>query len=155
MMKLDKINPQLVLYGAAGLALLFVVYKSTKAVGGAIDTVTGLPGRAINAVTGVADDVAQSVADTWNNVFHSSPDVPAGTTTSPRSKDPDGMTFGEGASGALDPFDMRYYGLQGNQILNAQTNMAGPGGAGFAVGSSGASAAYFSPTNPVGNMTGM
>lgn len=157
MMKLDKMNPQFLLYGAAGLAILFVVYKSTKAVGNGIDAVTSLPGKAIDAVTGLAGDVADSVANAWHtatDIFEGS-SVKAGTTTSPRTVDPAGMTFSQGASTTLDPFDPRYYGLQGNQILNAQTNLAGPGGAGQAVGSSGASAAFFSSTNPVGNMTGM
>lgn len=153
----DKVNPELVLYGAAAIALLYVVYKSTKAVGGAIDSVTSLPGKAVDAAASVWHSAVNTASSAWHtatDIFEGS-SVAAGTTTSPRTVDPVNGTFQEGVSNSIDLFDPRFYGVQGQTILPAQTNQSGPGGAGQAVGASGNAPAYFSSTNPLGNMTGL
>jgi hypothetical protein len=156
-----KIDPQMLLYGAAALALIYVVYKGTKALGSAVDAVAGAPGKALSAAGKAAADVWDAATAAANSAWHTTADifagssVEAGTTTTPRTVDPVGGTFKEGATNALDPFDLRYYGVQGNTILQAQTATAGPGGGSQAGPSSSNSSDYFSSTDPMGSMTGM
>lgn len=160
-MKLDKINPEVFFFAAAGLAVLYVTYKSTKAIGNGIDSVTALPGKAFDAIGNTVTDLVNGVGAAASSAWHSASDlfdgssVKAGTTTTPRTVDPTGATFQEGVTNSVDLFDPRFYGVQGQTILPAQTNQSGPGGAGTAVGTSFNSSLYFSTLHPLGDMTGL
>jgi hypothetical protein len=160
-MKVEKLNPEVFLFAAAGIALLYVTYKATKAVGSGVDAVTSLPGKAIDAVGNTVTSLVNGMTDLASSAWHSATDifdgasVKAGTTSTPRTVDPTGASFSETASNAVDLFDPRFYGAQGNTILPAQTNQSGPGGGGLAVGTSGNSSKFYSSTNPLGDFSGM
>lgn len=79
----------------------------------------------------------------------------SGTTTSPRTTNPSGASWSELANDSIDWFDPRFYGQQGNVILQAETNQAGPGSGSFAAGSTFNAGAFFSSSNPLGTLSGM
>jgi hypothetical protein len=156
-MKIKDVPPETWLFLAGGVAVLYVTYKATKAAGNAIDSVTSLPGRAVDAAASAWHSAVDAASSAWHSatdLFEGS-SVKAGTTTTPRTVDPMNGTFQEGATNSIDLFDPRFYGIQGQTILPAQTNQSGPGGAGQAVGTSSNSSLYFSATNPLGDMTGL
>jgi hypothetical protein len=64
-MSQQKIDPQLLLWGAAGLAVLYLTYRTTKAAGGAVDSVTHAVGSAADAVGGAVGNAWQSLTDLW------------------------------------------------------------------------------------------
>lgn len=112
-MNINKVNPQLLLYGAGAIALLFVVYKMTKATGDALDTVTSAPGKALDAVERGAGSVYDWAKGKWNDATGGSePDVAPGTVPTQRINDTArGATFGElSGGGSLAWDDPRYYG---------------------------------------------
>lgn len=78
-----------------------------------------------------------------------------GTSTSPRTTDPAGASWSELANDTIDWFDPRYYGSQGNVILQAETNQAGPGSGTFAAGATRNAGAFFDTSNPLGSLSGM
>lgn len=62
-MKTPPINPQILLFGAAAIAVLFLTYKTTKAAGNAVDSITGGIGDAANAVGTAAGNAWDGVTD--------------------------------------------------------------------------------------------
>jgi hypothetical protein len=64
--KAPAINPELLLYGAAAVAILFLTYKTTKAASSAADTVT----HGIQSAWSTAGDAANAVGNvagsTWD-----------------------------------------------------------------------------------------
>lgn len=159
-MKAPPIDPKLVLYGAAAIAVLYVTWKATKAAGSAIDTVTGIPGRVGDAIGSAWSGLSDAAASAWHgaaDIFNFS-SVGIGTTTTPRTVTPTDATFSElsgpGVFGTIDPFDPRYYGVsvQGASVLPATTAQAGPGGGQGTLASIGTGGAFF---NSAGNFSGM
>lgn len=168
---------------AAVLGVLYLANRTTKAVGqavtaadqavstgvGAIGSLFGLPtpGETIDdpvRVRYLIDTQGWFYASKWATAgaLLKAMNMPAGSggqvnngSVSTRTTDPTGMTFNEGVIGSVDPFDPRYYGYQGNIILNAQTNQAGPGGSFAEMGSTANSSAFFSPSNPLGDLSGL
>jgi hypothetical protein len=64
-MNTPKVDPQLLLWGAAGLAVLYLTYKTTKAAGGAVDSVTHAVGSAADSVGNAVGNAWQSLTDLW------------------------------------------------------------------------------------------
>lgn len=60
-----KIDPTLVLYGAAGLALLYLTYKSTDAASVVYTDLKSVPGSVFQSISNGASSLWNSVTDLW------------------------------------------------------------------------------------------
>lgn len=178
---MNAAESELLMIGAGALALVYLVNKAGQAAGavvsganqavatgvGAVGSVFGLPtpNQTIDdpvRVRQMIDTQGWYEASKWATAgalikAMAMPSTSSGNvgTSTPRLDTPAGMTWQEGVTNSVDPFDPRYYGANGNIVLPSQTNTAGPGGAYTATGTSGNSSLFFSNAGALGNLSGM
>lgn len=146
---MSRVNPNLVIIGVLAAGGVYLAWKGSKAAGeavkaadkavatgvGAVGSIFGLPTpdqtisdpHAVRRIIDSEGYLAASMKGTAT-AFFAALQLPSATSQvnqSTRTVSPEGGSFSDGASGgyfgAVDVFDPRYYGYQGNVVLDAKT----------------------------------